>query len=352
MPRIRTERVCGPYYDSSRRKPWAVHNIQTNGRRHVARFESEAAALEFIKESRQEAQGRTVTAAVEAYLEHKRTKVGEGTVTTLGYRLHGLLRTGERDRLLRDLKPAIAERLYTKRVDETKADTHRGELAAAKAWATWCIKKRGWIRVNPFADVEPVGKLSRGKPQLRVDAARQLLDVAEREDTAGNLSVRCGLEMGLSASEIADRNVRDLDDGGRLLWIEDGKTRNRDAHIIVPEGLRAPLLSLAAGRDATDPLFGCMEPRLGVQRRVDRHWVLRQVHRVCAAAGVDEVTSHSLRGLFATVGASDGLDVGEVGRRLRHGDKGSTARKHYIKPGTIEAVERDRAWSVIQGGRR
>lgn len=45
------------------------------------------------------------------------------------------------------------------------------------------------------------------------------------------------LTMGLRASEIVSRRVRDLDDGGRMLWVEDTKTVAGNRTVAVPEEL-------------------------------------------------------------------------------------------------------------------
>ena len=54
--------------------------------------------------------------------------------------------------------------------------------------------------------------------------------------------------LGLRASEVTDRVVRDLDDNGRLLWIEFGKTKRSRRTLEIPALLRPYLLSLAKDR--------------------------------------------------------------------------------------------------------
>jgi integrase len=355
VPRIRTERICGPYRDDTRREPWSVIVVsaaltaEKKRRRTVERFATEREAIARIKEIRQKLEGRTVSGAVSAYLAHKAHGVRESTLTTLTYRLHGILRTADGDRLLRDLKPQVAARLYQRRVDETKADTHRGELAAAGAFAQWCVRQ-GWIPSDPFAKVEPVGRRAAGKPQHRVDESRLFVDRALGECTTAGIAATCAVLMGLAASEVTNRVVRDVDDGGRLFWIDEGKTKNRRRHIIVPEVLRSHLAALARGRGADEPLFGYAQPRMGESRPVDRHWLGYHVRRLCEAAGVPVITPHSLRGLHGTLSVSAGIEVGHVARQLGHGGPGVT-RRHYLAPGSEQAAGHERALAVIQGGK-
>lgn len=351
MPRIRKERVHGPYRDDTRRRPWSIVIVPaaTDGARRVERFEDEKEALARKRDLEGVAQGRTVTQAIAMYLAHKSHGVRESTLATLTYRLHGILRTADGDRLLRDIKPQLAAKLYQRRVDETKADTHRGELAAAGAFAQWCVRQ-GWLPADPFAKVEAVGRRAAGKPQHRVDESRRFVDHALGECTTAGIAATCAVLMGLAASEVTDRVVRDVDDGGQLFWIDEGKTRNRRRHIIVPEVLRTHLAALARGRAPDEPLFGYAQPRRGESRPVDRHWLGYHVRRLCRAARVPVITPHSLRGLHGTLSVSAGIEVGHVARQLGHGGPGVT-RRHYLAPGAEAAAGHERALGVIQGGK-
>jgi len=55
------------------------------------------------------------------------------------------------------------------------ADTHQDALSVAKDFGAFCVEQR-WLRVNPFAEVEPVGRKVEGadKPRLTVDESRRL----------------------------------------------------------------------------------------------------------------------------------------------------------------------------------
>jgi integrase len=305
----------------------------------VVAFATEAEARSFIRGARDEAQGRTVNDAVTEYMKHKRSLIGEKSATTLEYRLRGLLRLDERDGLLRTMTAAQAADLYTRRVAETKADTHRSELNAAKSFVAWCIKQK-WIRANPFAEVEPVGKRSAGKPQLRVNEARKFVDTALGEGSNAGLAAACAVLMGLGPSEVTDRVVRDVDDDARLWWIDFGKTKNRRRHIIIPEALRPRLRQLVKGRAGDAPLWG----------DVDRHWLGYHVPRLCKLAGVQRVTPHGLRGLHSTLSVKAGIEVEHVARQLGHGGP-TVTRRHYIAPGVEAEAGHERALTVIEGGR-
>jgi integrase len=79
--------------------------------------------------------------------------------------------------------------------------------------------------------------------------------------------------LGLRASEVTDRVVRDLDDDGRLLWIEFGKTKRSRRTLEIPAILRPYLLALAKGRAPDAQLISRTVSRRSDKKR-DRFWLL------------------------------------------------------------------------------
>lgn len=65
----------------------------------------------------------------------------------------------------------------------------------------------------------------------------------------------------MSQLTVAHRQVRDLDDGGRLLWVPKGKTAASRRHVEVPGVIQAPWLALAKDRPSAAYLFGCGDAR-------------------------------------------------------------------------------------------
>ena len=131
------------------------------------------------------------------------------------------------------------------------AATQRFALWSARNFFTWASAV-GCVGSNPFKDVKPVGKVNAGKSQLRVEEARRFtraaLDLFDKTEHPLAIGALVALMMGLRTQEVLLREVRDLDDGGRFLWIDAGKTANAKRHLEVPELLRPYLLRLAAGQ--------------------------------------------------------------------------------------------------------
>ena len=62
-------------------------------------------------------------------------------------------------------------------------------------------------------------------------------------------------ERYIPGTEIVSRVVRDLDDGGKLLWIPDSKTEAGRRTLQVPELLQSHLLAIAEGKPSEAKLF-------------------------------------------------------------------------------------------------
>lgn len=80
------------------------------------------------------------------------------------------------------------------------------------------------------------------RPQLDVFTQTALGHFEEQNGPLA-LGALLALTMGLRTREVMNRVVRDLDDGGRSLWIDEGKTASARRHLEVPAVL-VPFLLL------------------------------------------------------------------------------------------------------------
>lgn len=285
--------MLGPYREQD---GWRIILVQ-QGTRSATKTQTEDEAHALKRELEAEISGRqqtTVASALELYREHLQTKGNRSTSigATIGRLTMMLAVVGE----LRELTPARGRKLYdqlrTRKSASTgrllAVDTHRNVLAEAKTFGQWLVKQH-LLRVNPFDQVEPVGKRSHGKPQLRIDEARAFCRAAHDLAAAGDVGAVAALTtllMALRASEIVQRVARDVDDGGRLLWIPCAKTKAGKRQVEIPEELQPYYRLLTAGKAPIEPLFG----------HHWRDWPREQVQRICKLAKVPEVTAHGMRG--------------------------------------------------------
>jgi integrase len=212
----------------------------------------------------------------------------------------------------------------------------------AKTFVGWCVKHK-YLSANPLDEVEGVGRRRHGKAQLRVDESRKwlakALELADAGD-AGAIAASLSLLMGLRASEICERTVRDLDDQGRLLWVTKAKTANGVRQLVVPDVLRPYLVKLAEGKKPEAHLFDTHW----------RDWVRKSVQRVCKLAGVPLITAHGMRGTHSTLAVEAGATGNIVAASLGHGSPTVTFTS-YVAPGTKESAASRRAFDVLQGGK-
>jgi integrase len=241
--------------------------------------------------------------------------------------------------------PAKCAALYKALVERGGSiDTHKNTLGQLRTFFRWCIKQK-LISANPAEELEAQGRRRKGKTQLRITEARKWLAVALEwgKTEEGPIAAATALLLARRSSEVIGRKVRDLDDEGRLLWIEDAKTESGNLPVEVPEVLQPYLLKLTEGKASDAPIFSCRTTQ----------WVLDWTKRVCKQAGVTEVTAHSLRGLHATIAESVGITAHVVSQQLGHGVKApAVTHAHYTRPEAVEAARQEKLLRVLDGGRK
>jgi integrase len=326
--------------------------VGERGTRTVKEYETEGEAKQVIRSLKRHLvreSSETIGQARDKYeiymREEKQNK--RDSITATICRLEAFFPEAEEP--LVDLTPKRCQDLYDavclRKSERTKkvlsVDTQRNALAEAKTFLTWCVGK-GWLPTNPLLLVEGKGRRQNGKLQLRINEARRWLDSAERladEGEVGAVAAMVALLMGLRASEIVQRVVRDLDDDGRLLWIPDSKTKAGRRTQEVPEVLQPYVMRLVEGRGPEELLFGAHW----------RDWPRTWVKRICKAASVPTVTAHGMRGLHSTIAKDRGMSAHAVATALGH-ESARTTMRSYIAPGTVANSDQRRVVSVLGRG--
>jgi integrase len=342
-------RIYGPYQHG---ELWRLHVVTGSGRGRTTTYRSyptRELAEAALAGARSQAQGTTVKQAVDALLAQMRLAGNaDGTIDTAEYRLwHFFGLPGNANRPLRWLANR-GEELYAAAQVNRSADTHQAELALAKQLGDMCLKRR-WLKVNPFALVESVGRKTHGstKPRLRVDESRKLYDFCmARLDDQHAVITLAYLLLGSRASELVRRSVRDLDDGGRLLWIDRTKTKAGTRKLAIPEELRLPLRALAQGKAPDAPIFVKESGE-----RATRYWAYYHVKRICREARVPDLSPQALRRTQTDMATEAGETSIAVARHLGHGST-AVAERSYRDPAVAAAAKTERMLLVITGGKR
>lgn len=361
-------RFFGPYNDRPGR--WVTYGVRrSDGGRSSFFFREEAAAQKTTRIWRTQIEGtpiRSVERAVDDYEKHLRQKGDrESSIREAVRRLQAFFPS--LDMLLMHVDEGKARGWNQRILDGTlSVDTKINHLNTAKTFFRWCVDA-GMLRANPLAKVKPVGRRNRRKAQLHVDEAHiwlaKAIELAEaamvipqdelraqrwhREiELGGDIAAMLALTMGLRASEIVTRTVRDVDEDGSVLWIAEEeragfetKTEAGDRRVGIPGFLRPFLDRLTVGKEREGYLF----PGRYGHGHLARNGVLFAVRRICAAAGVQRVTTHGMRGLFATLAVDDGAAVVEaVAATLGHASS-STTTEHYAAVGSLDRARARKA---------
>ena len=126
------------------------------------------------------------------------------------------------------------------------------------------------------------------------------------------------------------RCVRDVDDLGRKLIISGAKTQAGNRRLSIPEALRDHFAALCAGKLPTEPLFA--QDRPGPKKPRSTTSLHRAVQRICKAAGVTMICTHSLRGMNAELQLEGGIAEDVLAKSLGH---------KYIRITKSDYVSRD-----------
>lgn len=349
-------RIHGPYDHRDGRRQRVVL-VDADGRRSDRYFESEEDAKQFIKALKRKLRklnAKSLEDALEEYRMYLRDEKGNKpksvthTVDQLVRFFGGTAGTVDEfeDHEACEAKYEALRQSKKKDGKPLAVDTHRNALAQAKTFLNWCVTK-GFIKTNAMMNVKGKGRRRYGKEQLHIDEARRwsaaavtLVETAEREDAReGALKALMSLHLGLRASEILLRQVRDVDDDGAVLWIPDSKTRAGRRRVEVPLFLRRYLVEQAKGRDGAEPLFA--------YREIAR--VRRWVQRICETAKVKKVSAHAMRGLHGTLAVDAGVTSHAVAAALGHESFKTTAAS-YAKREAVAGAQHKKASAALMGG--
>jgi integrase len=226
------------------------------------------------------------------------------------------------------------------------------ELRQAKRFLRWAASRGIWRVPAGFSELTVEGPRSEGKEQLSADEARAFLEEGVRRARGGDegaLAAVAVLLLAVRSRELLDRRVRDLDDGGAVLWMRRwAKTRKSRRRVCVPEPLRTLLQEQVEDRQPGSLIFGELE---GEAAPRSSSWLADQVRSLCAAAGVTVVCPHGLRGTHSTLAEAAGASPEVVAASLGHTSPAVTGR-HYTLPHVRQDAQQERALKVMQGGRR
>ena len=175
----------------------------------MGKDEQEARELaELTVAAYQEEIGVLVSDLRDGYLEHLRANDRKPiSIRTSNYNLTLLIGP------LLDLEAAAvtvhrARLRYQELVPTRNAATHQNALCRTKAMWKWAVK-RGMVRSNPWAEVEPIGRAKRGKAKLNLDETKRLIDscLADVCSYSVRLTFPCRLNLSVRIVQPGDNRA-------------------------------------------------------------------------------------------------------------------------------------------------
>ncbi len=326
-------RVLGPYRNGQK---WRVIIREGKKRQSLVydtREQAESVRCKLLAGFDDRA-SRTIGETLAEYLTHKRKRgCNDKTICTLREKLTPFLPT---DQTLGSITPQKAERLYEALTERVAVATHHKTLREGKAFFRYCVKQK-YIPINPFADVQTVGKPNVGKLQLRTDEARKLSDALMGAASGGDtraLALMLQVLLGLRSGELLNLRKRDLDCRGTVIVVEGTKSKNAKRTLELDAPVVRDLLSRRCEAMDNDALIfaedGAPHPRA-----TSALW--KWLVLFCRRAGVPKVCPHSLRGLHSSLAVKAGATSAYVAKALGHGSD-SVTRKHYLAPGALDTA--------------
>ncbi len=348
---IPTVVIYGPYPPCRGRSRWRLQVFDpTTKRKKSITAPSLAAAQEMKALLEAEVERHTpitLHAAMDQYLDYKRTVATAAWVATLGDRL----RTFLPDVPISHLTPEQAEARYeaeTRRVGRfgiVKAATHQALLRNTKELFRWLCKKK-LASHNPFEHVEPIGRPSAGKEQPRETDA-QVLDAllmeSARKGDEGALALLLQMYLGLRPGEVLSLLVSAVERSGERVTVVRGKTKNARRSLELYPAVAKLLWTHCQGRPLTERVFAA-----NLSKKPGTDWMYKRLHKFCDQAGIKRVCPHSLRGLHSSLALAAGATTHHVAASLGHASFSTTAR-HYADPSVLDNTRAKRVIAALKG---
>lgn len=338
MRRREPARVLGPYKEGEQ---WRVIIVDERGRRKSRLASTRQAALRLGEREHKRRAGLTIGRLIDEWADH-RIMAGvilEHTAAHQTYRISRMLEA-QLDKPAAELTARAAARIYDQHAasggrggQAPAVATHRLDLRLVGTCWRWGVK-RGLVKGNVWAEVEPIGRARKGKATLRASEAGRFIVQATEWAAGGSptsLAALVCLLTGARSSEALGVTVRDVD-GGHL-YIAGTKTARSKRRVKMPELLRVLLERVCTGKAATDRLMPATKQQL--------HGA---VLAICEAAGVPRVCPHGLRATFACLSVEGGVSVESIAAALGHTSTEMTLQ-HYVSAdsaasGRVAAFER------------
>lgn len=333
-----------------RRQRTKTFNTQRDARDWLARTRTAVEAGTYVRRDR-----RSVDALLDAWLLSRRqlrpsTRAGYAAVLVPVRRAYGTMPA-------QDVTRAETDRIAGALLD---GQTPRGKVravrtvaltvnTAAMAW-TWA-QRDGWVRHNPWSDVELPKRIKPEMRRWRADELQAFLAVGDADEWAAAWRL---LALGMRRGEVLALRWSDVDFDALTVavWrnrvlagrevVEGEPNSQRSTRVLPLAGFAATLAVLRRERlrqvRNTDPeLDYVAADALG--RALHPETFGRRFKALCGDAGVPVIRLHDVRHTAGSLMADDGVPVHHIAAWLGHADNAFTLRTyvHSSDEGLVRA---------------
>ena len=192
------------------------------------------------------------------------------------------------------------------------------------------MRNRGYIRNNPFAQVEPIREQVKPDVQPVDETAVQTVVQAQEEMSPLALAVILGFYAGLRRSEIVSIRKGDIEqvemEGKKALMVKvlgkGGKWRK--AVVVKPSAIQ--YIEVYAVDLAPEDILVAWSDDAGNRVPYSPGWLSHKMPEMSASAGVPVFTPHQLRHGYATMLRNKGVPIDVVSALLGHANIQTTAK--------------------------
>ena len=239
-----------------------------------------------------------------------------------------------RSRCLHTITPQDIERYKAERLNSVKRQTVNRDLSTLKHMFGKAVEW-GYIKENPAKPVKKIRVAETSPRFLDKEEVPRLLDACLEHTPEIYPLVVTDLHTGMRIGELLNLRWEDIDFGRETLTVssrEEWHTKNYESRTMaLREEIRRVL-------EPTKEAKGLVFRPDGAKERNLYHYLSKKLDRAAKAAGLADVTWHTLRHTFASHLVMSGVDLPSVQKLMGHRDIKTTMKYAHLAPDHLRAA--------------
>jgi integrase len=268
------------------------------------------------------------------YAEYCKVNKAKNTYKRDSYTIKAHLIPFFGSRFLHTITVKEIERYKAERLGKVKPETLNRELNTLKHLFRMAVEW-GYTKENPAKSVKKVRVAETSPRFLDKEEVPRLLDACLEHTPEIYPLVVTGLHTGMRIGELLNLRWEDIDFGRETLTVssrEEWHTKNYESRTMaLREEIRRVL-------EPTKEAKGLVFRPDGAKERNLYHYLSKKLDRAAKAAGLADVTWHTLRHTFASHLVMSGVDLPSVQKLMGHRDIKTTMKYAHLAPDHLRAA--------------